>query len=351
MPTRRRVIANLGLAIPLVLAALVPLLVQLRQDRSAREAEPVRLESIRPSHETTFAAPTTPTAATTLARTPDAFATPASDQSPEASDAARGEPARPGEISAPRLPSLDCVIEPWVIVQISSPMEGLIEKIAVDRGEYVQAGQTLVELDSGVESAAVEVARARATMTGQLRAREATLELGRRRKNRMDALFDREAISLEIQDEVETEARLAEHELKAARESRQVASLEHQQALEILQRRIIRSPIDGFVMERRMSRGEVVDDQTILTVAQVDPLRVEVIAPSALYGRISVGAEAEVFPELPLDTVHRARVDLVDPVIDAASGTFGVRLKLENADHAIPGGLRCTVRFLSNGEE
>jgi hypothetical protein len=35
----------------------------------------------------------------------------------------------------------------------------------------------------------------------------------------------------------------------------------------------------------------------------------------------------------------------VDRVIDAASGTFGVRLQLSNPGNRIPAGLRCTVRF------
>jgi multidrug efflux pump subunit AcrA (membrane-fusion protein) len=38
-------------------------------------------------------------------------------------------------------------------------------------------------------------------------------------------------------------------------------------------------------------------------------------------------------------------VIVVDPVVDAASGTFGVRLELPNPEHAIPAGLKCRVRF------
>jgi multidrug efflux pump subunit AcrA (membrane-fusion protein) len=117
--------------------------------------------------------------------------------------------------------------------------------------------------------------------------------------------------------------------------------------LEILDRRTIRSPVSGYVVERRMSPGEVVDEETILTLAQVDPLRVEVIVPSTLYGQIQVGMQAEVFPELPPDAIYEAEVTLVDRVIDAASGTFGARLELENRGHLIPGGLRCRVRFLA----
>ena len=38
---------------------------------------------------------------------------------------------------------------------------------------------------------------------------------------------------------------------------------------------------------------------------------------------------------------------VVDRVMDAASGTFGVRLRLPNPDLALPAGIRCTVRFAS----
>lgn len=43
--------------------------------------------------------------------------------------------------------------------------------------------------------------------------------------------------------------------------------------------------------------------------------------------------------------VHTGRVTVVDRVVDAASGTFGVRLALPNADYRLPAGLKCKVRF------
>jgi len=43
--------------------------------------------------------------------------------------------------------------------------------------------------------------------------------------------------------------------------------------------------------------------------------------------------------------MHTAKVTVVDRVIDAASGTFGVRLQLENPDNRFPAGIRCSVRL------
>ena len=95
-----------------------------------------------------------------------------------------------------------------------------------------------------------------------------------------------------------------------------------------------------------MSAGEVVDEQTILRVAQVDPLRVEAILPSVWFGKVKAGDQAEIVPEPPRDQPRIAEVSIVDPVIDGASGTFGVRLSLPNADHDLPAGLRCQIVLL-----
>ncbi len=244
-------------------------------------------------------------------------------------------------------PSLDCIIEPSEVVEIGSPVTGLIETIGAERGDNVEVGQILVELESGVERAAVELARVRSRMRGDVLSREAQLALGERREVRGDELFDENALSLDQREQLETDAKLARLELRQARENRELARLELKQAIQALERRTIRSPIPGVVVERLMSPGEVVDEETILTIAQIDPLRVEVILPSAMFGTIRRGMRAAISPETGNKQVHLAAVTIVDRVIDAASGTFGVRLELSNPDQSIPGGLHCRVRFLS----
>ena len=76
-------------------------------------------------------------------------------------------------------------------------------------------------------------------------------------------------------------------------------------------------------------------------VAKVDPLRVEIIAPAALFGSIRNGMFAHVTPDVPSGPPIEAKVVLVDKLIDAASNTFRVRAELPNPDGAIPSGLRC----------
>ena len=115
-----------------------------------------------------------------------------------------------------------------------------------------------------------------------------------------------------------------------------------------MRRKTVRSPIDGVVIARHKSAGEYIEDQPIVTVAQLHPLWVEVIAPVELFGAIESGMSAQVILELESSGKHSATVVSVDRVIDGASGTFDVRLELPNPDYEIPSGLKCQVKF-SNG--
>ena len=113
----------------------------------------------------------------------------------------------------------------------------------------------------------------------------------------------------------------------------------------------VRSPVDGVVVERLLMPGEYRNEQSpIITLAQVNPLRVEVFIPTALYGQVYVGQAAEVSPEAPVGGMHPATVAVVDRVLDAASGTFGVRLELPNPELRLPAGIRCKVAFSPAGE-
>lgn len=240
----------------------------------------------------------------------------------------------------------ECLLEPSERVAIGSPVIARIDRVLVERADVVEAGQVVVELDAAVERAAVQVASARADMVGVVRSREATAELEAKRRERAAKLFAEKTLSLDSREEIETQAKVAAFEAQRAREDQRLAKLERERAQADLERRSVRSPIGGVVVERLMSEGEVVDDETILRVAQIDPLRVEALLPASDFGSVHTGMRAAVTPEIPGDEVHVAEVVVVDRVIDPASGTFTVRLALPNPDHAIPSGLHCRVRFL-----
>ena len=243
----------------------------------------------------------------------------------------------------------DCIIEARQMVEIRSPVEGLIETIHVERGDTVQRGQVVVTLEGGPERAALAVARSRAEQAGAVKAAEARLSLAQRKESRAEELSRQNFVSSNALEEARTERMLAESELKVARESQRLAELEVRRATEALNLRTIRSPIGGVVVERNMKSGELASTnvkEPIMRLAEIDPLNVEVIIPASLYGTVKIGDHADVMPETPKG-IFDAKVVVVDKVINAASGTFGVRLELPNPKQALPAGARCKVRFFA----
>jgi len=242
-------------------------------------------------------------------------------------------------------PDLDCLIEPSAVVQVGAPVEGILAKVDVDRGDLVTGGQVLAELESSLERAAVAVARVRAEMEAGIKGNQVRIDFGERRFVRTEMAYKEGGVPLKELDEAETSKVLAEIGLLEAQENKRLSEQELQRATDTLALRTIRSPITGVVMQRFLAPGELVKDAPILKLAQLDPLYVEVIAPLAMFGKILVNMRAEVVPEAPVRCTHTARVKVVDPVIDAASGTFGVRLELPNPNYRLPAGLKCKVRF------
>jgi len=215
---------------------------------------------------------------------------------------------------------LECLLEPSMVVNVGSPVDGVLEEVTVDRGESVRKGQVVARLQSGVEAAQVKLSEAR-------------VEFGRRRLERNEALFAKQLISAQERDELATEVRLHEEELRRNQE--------------ILRQRTIVSPLDGVVLERRLAPGEFIrtDKSVVLKLARINPLHVEVIAPAALFGTVRIGATARVSLAPHIPGTYAARVVAVDRVIDAASNTWGVRLELPNPGNRIPAGIKCSVSF------
>jgi len=249
-----------------------------------------------------------------------------------------------------RAEEVDCLIEPQHEVTVAAAIEGVVAEVLVDRGDVVTKGQVLARLESSVEEAAVAAARTRTRAQGALESSQARLEFAELMLQRRSSLFARNAGSKSDVDEAVSARNVAEAELKAAREAQLLARADLREAQAALERKTIRSPVDGIVVERLLAPGEFADPPDILRLAQVDPLRVETHAPLTLLGRIRKGATAEVMPEAPVGGTHAAVVTVVDPVVDGASGTFRVRLQLPNPESAIPAGLSCRVRFARDGD-
>ena len=214
--------------------------------------------------------------------------------------------------------ALSCLLEPSKEVELSSEVTGVLEKVTVQRGDRVKKGQVLISLSSRVERAALETARAK-------------VEFAKRKVKRNEVLYNKGLLSDHERDEMLTEQRLAE---LLARES-----------YVRLKQRETKSPISGVVVERYLEPGELVDEEPFMKIVSLDPLHAEVVMRSEFYGQIDNGMAVTLYPEGALSQGYDGKVHLVDPLIDAASSTFAVRILLPNKGRALPAGLKCRIQF------
>src|SRR3989344_1594517 len=244
--------------------------------------------------------------------------------------------------------SFECLIEPHQVVEIRSSVEGLIDKIHVKRGDKVKLGQVLVQLESSAEQSAVDMAKYRSQMEGRISSSRNRLDYAIKKLDRSRELNKQNFLSTQEFDEADAEKRIAESELRDALDNRELAKHEHRHAPDMMGRRTLRSPFNGVVVERMLNPGDLAEAGTgrkpVLKLAQIEPLRVEVVLPLEAYGKLHVGDTADVIPE-GLGGGYPASVTVVDSMFDSASGTFGVRLELPTPNGALPAGIRCRTEF------
>ncbi len=241
---------------------------------------------------------------------------------------------------------LNCVILPDEQVEVSSAVPGVIEEVLVQRSDRVEHGQVLARLESSVEEATVALASARAQTDAEIRLRRVELNYDMQHRDRLQALHVQSVVSSQSREDAQRAADVAQLRLRLAQDRHREARLERHRADARLALKTIRSPIDGVIVERHRTVGEYVEDQPILRVVRLDPLRIEVIAPLRLFGAVQEGMQMGIRPETDPERERIATVSAVDVVADPGSGTFGVQLELPNPDLELPAGIKCKGRLL-----
>ena len=239
-----------------------------------------------------------------------------------------------------------CILKPRQVVQLGSPVFGLISDLLVDRADTVRKGQVLARLDSTVEAAQLELDRFRATSTTAIEAAQADLTWNLRELARRQRLAQNMLSRANDVDESETRVAQDRIAIRKGEVDLEIARLEARRSEAQLNLKMLRSPVDGVITEIKLSPGEYIYEQTpVLTIAQVDPLQVEVTLDPSHYTAVAPGQIGVLHLEVPVDRTIDVRVDAVDPLIDPASDTFRVRFALPNPGNRIPAGTRCSIRL------
>jgi RND family efflux transporter MFP subunit len=208
------------------------------------------------------------------------------------------------------------------LARMLAQVEGLVQRVAVRENARVAAGQLLVQIDT--TQYALNVARARAGLaTAEARFREIIL-------------FDDQIEDPEIRAERERIAR--------AKSGLEDAELALKEALIQLDRTQIRAPFAGRAASVRAAEGQNarVGDE-LLTVVDLDPLRVEVQVLEGEVGLLSQGNQARIrFAAYPGET-FLGLIETINPVVERETRTARVTVTIPNPDGRILPGMYARV--------
>ncbi len=245
---------------------------------------------------------------------------------PSAGGGGAGQAPVPVEVAtAQRLAMADDVSAVGSLVSNESvvlrpEIAGRISRIAFRDGEAVQRGALLIELDSAVQRAELQQARA-------------TLTLAQANSRRTEDLFVRKFVSQSSRDTARAELDLAR------------AGVDLAQAR--LDRTVIRAPFAGVVGIRSVSPGDFVKDgEALINLEDIATLKLDFRLPELYLDRVQLGQSLELACDVLPGETFAARVDAIDPLVDAQGRAVRLRASLANPEGRLRPGVFARVRLV-----
>lgn len=242
----------------------------------------------------------------------------AADESEEKEDIPVVKTMKVGEQDVDQLNVYTASVEPEVINNISAQMANRIKAIYVDEGVKVGKGQKLVMLDD-VNTTQYELAvdNAKAALRNAQTNYDRAVELLKIGGGTQQSVDQMEVTLINAKNAVAQ----AERTLANARENT-----------------VLTSPISGVVTARNYDPGDMTGALPILTVAQINPVKVVINVNESQLSTIHKGMPVDLTFNTYGDEVFKGTVSLVMPTVDAASRTVGVEITLPNGDgRVLPG--------------
>lgn len=231
-------------------------------------------------------------------------------------------------------------------IELSPRFLGVVKWIGVKKGDAVTNGQVVVLLDAAEQQARVQEAEGRLT---NARVAVAKAELDYDRVHRLIAA------NVETKQN-EDDARLR---LESAKASVTEAQAQLDLARTYLDWTIIRSPINGVVLEKLTDAGELVTPQSfgggrgpstaVLAVADPKDLQVEIDLNESDVAKAFLGQPCRVSPEAYPEKKYEGYVAEMAPEANRQKGTLQIKVQIRNPDRFLTPELSAKVDFLRSG--
>lgn len=144
----------------------------------------------------------------------------------------------------------------------------------------------------------------------------------------------------------------AESAVTTAKAARSTASVAVDQAETMVQNTVVRAPISGYVSSQNVALGQfAAAGNPLFTISDTNDLEVEIKVTESVVSHLEVGGEAKINVPSASGEEIEGEVCLVNPVKDAMSGMYIVRVRVENADNALKVGMVADVTLVTTEGE
>ncbi|MDR1357542.1 MAG: efflux RND transporter periplasmic adaptor subunit [Tannerellaceae bacterium] len=185
-----------------------------------------------------------------------------------------------------------------------------IQKLHVEVGDHVSAGQLLVTMDATT-----------------LKQTEMQIDNQETEFNRIDELYKVGGVSKSVWDAQKTALSVAKETYRNLQENNQLLS-----------------PISGLVTARNYDNGDMYGGASpVYVVEQIRPVKLMVNVSESYFTKVKKGMDVSVSLDVYGDEVFQGKVNLIHPTIDPATRTFPVELRIANNDERVRPGMFARV--------
>jgi HlyD family secretion protein len=235
--------------------------------------------------------------------------------------------------------SANGTLNPVVLISVGTQVSGTVRKLYVDFNDKVKKGQALLELDDALVSATEKQSAANVVNA------QAALELAEANAARMKTLFAQEYVSRQEYDQ-------ATQALKSAKAQLALARAQNERDRANVNFTVIRSPVDGVVIDRVVDIGQTVaasfQTPTLIKIAQdLSEMRIDTSFAEADIGSIREGQKAkftvDAFPNRSfVGDVQQIRLN---PTNQQNVVTYNVRINVANPEQVLLPGMTAYVNI------
>ena len=235
--------------------------------------------------------------------------------------------------------SANGTLNPVVLVSVGTQVSGTVKKLYVDFNDPVKKGQALLELDDALVSASERQSAA------SIANAQASLELAQANEARIKQLFAQEYVSKQEYDQ-------SRQALKSAQAQLALARAQNERDRANLGFTVIRSPVDGVVIDRVVDLGQTVaasfQTPTLIKIAQdLTEMRIDTSFAEADIGLIREGQKArftvDAFPNR--NFVGNVQQIRLNPTSQQNVVTYNVRINVSNPELVLLPGMTAYVNI------